>query len=157
MKLHPIDIRILTELQQDADQTNLSLAEKVGLSAPACLKRVHKLKAEGIIERVVAVVSAQALGRRLNMVVEVEMTSDDLMLANQFIAAINQSPEVKQCYKVTGSVDFVLIVNVSEIFEYEAFCQRVIYAQQGMKKFTTLISLRCTKFDLSQGGLSSLS
>ncbi|REG83211.1 Lrp/AsnC family transcriptional regulator [Marinomonas pollencensis] len=156
MKLDSIDIRILKELQRDADQTNLALAETVGLSAPACLKRVHKLKAEGVIERVVAVVSAQAIGRRLNMVVEVEMSSDDMRLANQFINAIDQSPEVKQCYKVTGSVDFVLIVNVADVFEYDAFCQRVIYAQEGMKKFTTLISLRCTKFDLSQGGLASL-
>ena len=156
MKLHPIDIRILKELQQNADQTNLALAEKVGLSAPACLKRVHKLKAEGIIERVVALVSSQAIGRRLNMVVEIKMTTDDLAIANLFIEAVNQSPEVKQCYKVTGEVDFVLIVNVTDIFEYEEFCQRVIYAQPCMKKFTTLISLRCTKFDLSQGGLSSL-
>ncbi|MBD5772562.1 Lrp/AsnC family transcriptional regulator [Marinomonas colpomeniae] len=156
MKLHQMDIRILKELQQDAAQTNLALAEKVGLSAPACLKRVHKLKAEGIIERIVAIVSPNAVDRRLNMVVEIEMTTDDLVVANQFIEAVNQSPEVKQCYKVTGEVDFVLIVNVTDIFEYEKFCQRVIYAHKGMKKFTTLISLRCTKFDLSQGGLSSI-
>jgi Lrp/AsnC family leucine-responsive transcriptional regulator len=156
MKLHQMDIRILKELQQDAAQTNLALAEKVGLSAPACLKRVHKLKAEGIIERIVAIVSPNAVDRRLNMVVEIEMTTDDLIVANQFIEAVNQSPEVKQCYKVTGEVDFVLIVNVTDIFEYEKFFQRVIYAHKGMKKFTTLISLRCTKFDLSQGGLSSI-
>jgi len=72
------------------------------------------------------------------------------------IEVMNRAPEVKQCYKVTGAVDFVLIVNVADIFEYEAFCERVIYKQANMKKFTTLISVRCTKFDLSQGGLSSL-
>ena len=152
MKLSSIDIRILKELQSNADQTNLALAEKVGLSAPACLKRVKKLKSEGIIERIVAVVSSDAIGRRLNMIVEVHMTTDDLATANTFIAAVDQSPEVKQCYKVTGEVDFVLVVNVSDMFEYEAFCQRVIYAHPSMKKFTTLISLRCTKFDLSQEG-----
>jgi len=156
MKLHPIDIRILKELQRNADQTNLSLAEKVGLSAPACLKRVQKLKAAGVIERVVAIVSPEAVGRRLNMVVEIEMDIDDLKVGNALIEVMNRAPEVKQCYKVTGAVDFVLIVNVADIFEYEAFCERVIYKQANMKKFTTLISVRCTKFDLSQGGLSSL-
>jgi Lrp/AsnC family leucine-responsive transcriptional regulator len=153
MKLAAIDIRILKELQHNADQTNIALAEKIGLSPPACLKRVQKLKAAGVIERVVAIVSPEAVGRRLNMVVEIKMTSDDLAIAGKLIEAVNQAPEVKQCYKVTGEVDFVLIVNVADIFEYEDFCERVIYTQSGMKKFTTLISLRCTKFDLSQGGL----
>ena len=156
MKLNAIDIRILKELQSNADQTNLSLAEKIGLSAPACLKRVQKLKAAGVIEKVVAIVSSDAVGRRLNMVVEIEMDTDDLAIANKLIEAMDRAPEVKQCYKVTGAVDFLLIVNVADIFEYEAFCERVIYQQEHMKKFTTLISLRCTKFDLSQGGLSSL-
>ncbi|MGS2718867.1 Lrp/AsnC family transcriptional regulator [Eionea flava] len=156
MKLSPVDIRILKALQQNADQTNVALADAVGLSAPACLKRVQKLKTAGVIERVVAIVSPQSVGRRLNMVVEIEMSTDDLAVAKQLIDAVDQAPEVKQCYKVTGAVDFVLIVNVADIFEYEAFCERVIYKQTRMKKFTTLISLRCTKFDLSQGGLSSL-
>lgn len=150
MKLDSIDISILKELQQNADQTNLTLADKVGLSAPACLKRVKKLKADGVIEQVVAVVSPKAIGRRLNMVVEIHMKSDDLLASKDFIADVNKSPEVKQCYKVTGEVDFVLIVNVSDMFEYEAFCERVIYAQTNMRKFTTLISVNCTKFDLSQ-------
>ena len=153
MKLQTLDIRILTELQRNADQTNIALAEKVGLSAPACLKRVKKLKSEGIIERVVAVVSSTAIGKRLNMVVEIYMKNDDLALSNVFINAINESPEVKQCYKVTGEVDFVLIVNVADMFEYEHFCKRVLYAHSNMKKFTTLISLRRTKFDLCQEGL----
>lgn len=150
MKLDAIDISILKELQQNADQTNLALADKVGLSAPACLKRVKKLKEEGVIEQVVAVVSPKAVGKRLNMVVEIYMKSDELAKSNAFIADINQAPEVKQCYKVTGEVDFVLIVNVSDMFEYEAFCKRVIHKQTNMRKFTTLISMRCTKFDLSQ-------
>ncbi|MFT7389543.1 MAG: Lrp/AsnC family leucine-responsive transcriptional regulator [Candidatus Endobugula sp.] len=155
MKLNAIDIRILKELQSNADQTNLSLAEKIGLSAPACLKRVQKLKAAGVIEKVVAIVSSDAVGRRLNMVVEIEMDTDDLAVGDKLIEAVNQAPEVKQCYRVTGEVDFVLIVNVADIFEYETFCERVIYPQASMKKFTTLISLRCTKFDLSQGGLAA--
>ncbi|MDB4837144.1 Lrp/AsnC family transcriptional regulator [Marinomonas sp.] len=155
MKLQAIDIRILKELQENADQTNVALAEKVGLSAPACLKRVHKLKAEGIIERVVAIVSPKAIGRRLNMIVEIQMKTDDLNVANDFIHTINHSPEVKQCYKVTGEIDFVLVVNVADMFEYDTFCHRVIYAHSHMKKFTTLISLRCTKFDLSQEGFTA--
>jgi len=120
------------------------------------LKRVQKLKSEGVIERVVAIVSHDAIDRRLNVIVEIEMTTDNLTAANTFVEKINNSPEVKQCYKVTGEIDFVLVVNVSGIFEFDEFCQRVIYSHKYMKKFTSLISLSCTKFDLSQGGLSSV-
>jgi Lrp/AsnC family leucine-responsive transcriptional regulator len=153
MKLSNIDLRILRELQQNADQTNLALAEKVGLSAPACLKRVQKLKSEGVIEKIVAIVSSAAVGRRLNMIVEIEMKEDNISLYQQFMAVINKAMEVKQCYQVTGQVDFVLVVDVADIFEYEDFCNRVLYAHDNMKKFTTLIS-RCTKFDLCQHALT---
>lgn len=153
MKLNNIDIRILQELQRNADQTNLALAEKVGLSPPACLKRVQKLKEAGVIQKIVAIVSPEAAGRRLNMIVEVEMHQDDATLTQQFLRSVDKAMEVKQCYKVTGEVDFVLVVNVADIFEYEDFCQRVLYASTNMKKFTTLISISCTKFDLCQHDL----
>ncbi len=154
MKLNNIDIRILHELQENADQTNLALAEKVGLSAPACLKRVQRLKAEGVIDRIVAIVSTDSFQRRLNMVVEVEMKSDRAELRKTFVDMILKAPEVKQCYQVTGTVDFVLIINVADIFEYEAFCQKVLYKHSDMHKFTTSVSIKCIKFDTSQHDLS---
>ncbi len=154
MKLNNIDIRILHELQANADQTNLALAEKVGLSAPACLKRVQRLKKEGIINRVVAILSTDAIKQRLNMVVEVKMKSDNQRMSKEFIQTIARVSEVKQCYQVTGEVDFVLIVNVADIFEYEAFCEKVLYQHSNMHKFTTLVSMRCTKFDTSQHDLN---
>jgi Lrp/AsnC family leucine-responsive transcriptional regulator len=150
MKLNNIDIRILRELQKDADQTNLALAEKVGLSAPACLKRVQRLKQAGIISRIVAVISTESLKRRLNMVVEIKMKSDNQTLIKDFINIIATVPEVKQCYQVTGDVDFVLIINVADIFEYEVFCDNVLHKHSNMHKFTTLVSMKCTKFDTSQ-------
>ena len=153
MKLNSIDIRILKELQKDADQTNIALAEKVGLSAPACLKRVQKLKSEGMIEKIIAIVSSAAVGRRLNMIVEIEMKEDNLSCYQQFKVMVNKALEVKQCYQVTGQVDFVLIVDVADIFEYEDFCNRVLYSHDNIKKFTTLIS-RCTKFDLCHHALT---
>ncbi len=154
MKLNNIDIRILRELQNNADQTNLALAEKVGLSAPACLKRVQRLKNEGVIDRIVAMVSTESISRRLNMIVEVKMKSDNQLMNKEFIQTIAKVPEVKQCYKVTGEVDFVLIVNVTDIFEYETFCKNTLYENSNMHKFTTLVSMKCTKFDTSQHDLS---
>jgi len=155
MKLAEIDIRILNELQKNADQTNLALADKVGLSAPACLKRVQKLKSSGAIEKIVAIVSPTITGRRLNMVVEIEMKIDSQSQYQRFVKAIMNAPEVKQCYQVTGEVDFVLVVNVADIFEYDTFCNDVLHTHDNMKKFTTLISIKCNKFDLSHHDLVS--
>lgn len=149
MKLTNIDIRILQELQKNADQTNLALADKVGLSAPACLKRVQKLKAAGVIDRIVAITNPQAAGKRLNMIVQVEMKEDKISLSQQFIELMAKAPEVKQCYQVTGVIDFVIIVNVGDMFEFERFCDRTLHQHQNMRKFTTMVSVRCTKFDTS--------
>ncbi len=84
------------------------------------------------------------------MVVEIKMKSNNQTLIKDFINPIAAAPEVKQCYQVTGDVDFVLIVNVADIFEYEGFCDNVLHKHSNMNKFTTLVSMKCTKFDTSQ-------
>jgi Lrp/AsnC family leucine-responsive transcriptional regulator len=83
----------LRQLQEDSSITNVELSNKVGLSAPACFKRVKRLKEEGVIRKEVALVNHAKLGFMIHMVVEVFMERD--------------RPAVKECYKVTGEVDFV--------------------------------------------------
>ncbi|MBV1789185.1 Lrp/AsnC family transcriptional regulator [Marinobacterium sp. D7] len=145
--LDRIDRRILGLLQQDCSLTNVQLAEQVGLSPPACLKRVRRLTDQGYIDKRVALLVPERFGPSLHMVVEVEMVSDQRHVNEAFANRVRASAEVKQCYRVTGEVDFVLIVMVSDMSAYEAFCERVLYAEPNMKKFRTLISMRREKFD----------
>jgi Lrp/AsnC family leucine-responsive transcriptional regulator len=92
-------------------------------------------------------ISTESLKTRLNRVVEIKMKLDHQALSREFINIVAAVPEVKQCYYVTGDVDFVLIVNIVDIFEYEAFCDPVLYKHSNLHKFTTLVSMKCTKFD----------
>lgn len=141
------DRRILDHLQHDASVTNQALADEVGLSPSACLKRVRRLREAGIIERQVVLLNPEAMGRWLHMVVEITMERDRKDLYRRFLDSALAAPVVKQCYQVTGECDFILIVTVPDMDAYDRFCDEVIYADDNVKKFRTLLSRKRCKFD----------
>jgi Lrp/AsnC family leucine-responsive transcriptional regulator len=144
--LTDIDRRILRVLQKNNKVTNAALAEQVGLSPPACLKRVRKLHEHGVIESNVAILNLKHAGIGITMIVEVEMESDRADMNDEFIRRVMECPEVSQCYQVTGEVDFVLIVNVPDMEAFQSFTENVLYSYPNMRKFRTLISMRRNKF-----------
>jgi Lrp/AsnC family leucine-responsive transcriptional regulator len=146
MFLDKLDKTILRQLQDDASMSNLALSRLIGLSPPACLKRVKRLEREGVISARVALLNPEKLGACLHMIVEVRMERDRAELNSQFIKLVQNAKEVKECYKVTGEIDFVLVVTVTDMQAYENFCQRVIYSDANMKNFRTLISINRTKY-----------
>ena len=147
MFLDRIDKAILRQLQQDASVSNLQLASLIGLSPPACFKRVKKLKSEGIIASQVVLLNQDKLGACLHMIVNVEMERDRLDFNDGFIKHIRRAPEVRECYQVTGEVDFVLLVTVENMQQYDDFCQRHLYSDPNMKNFKTQISMNRVKYD----------
>lgn len=144
-----IDQRILTALQLDASQTNQSLAEEIGLSPSACLKRVRRLHDSGLIDRVVALLNPERVAESLYLIVEVTMERDHKALYKRFENRAIASTVVKQCYQVTGECDFVMVLCVPDMQAYDLFCDEVLYADDNMKKFRTLISRKRSKFDTS--------
>lgn len=147
MFLDRLDKAILHQLQQDASVSNLQLASLVGLSPPACFKRVKKLKNEGVIASQVVLLDQDKLGACLHMIVNVEMERDRLDLNDGFIKHIRTSPEVRECYQVTGEIDFVLLVTVENMQQYDDFCRRYLYSEPNMKNFKTQISMNRLKYD----------
>ncbi len=147
MFLDRLDRTILRQLQTDASVSNVTLAGIVGLSAPACLKRVKRLKEQGVISKKVALLDQTKFGSRLHMIVEVMMLQDRIDLNDSFMKAVGKCEEVHECYKVTGEVDFVLIVVVTDMPSYEVFCKQVLYKHPNMKNFRTLISMNRAKYD----------
>ena len=144
-----IDRRILERLQQDANVTNQTLAEQIGLSPSACLKRVRRLHESGIIDRIVALLNPQAIAESLYLIIEVTMERDNKRLYKRFEDRAIARAEVKQCYQVTGEIDFILVVSVPDMQAYDRFCDAVLYADDNMRKFRTLLSRRRSKFDTS--------
>src|SRR5699024_5426928 len=142
-----LDRRILDCLQNDSTVTNQALADGVGLSPSACLQRVRRLRARGVIEREAVQLVPERFGPVLHVIVEVIMERDRKDLYQRFVRRARKAPEVKQCYQVTGEVDFVLVLIVADMDAYDRFCDEVLYADSNVAKFRTLLSRRREKFD----------
>ncbi len=145
--LDRIDIAILSQLQENNRIANQTLAAEVGLSPPACLQRVKRLRDSGIILKEVAVLDPQLAGHGLQLIVSVEMERDRRDIYRAFSEALLEAKEVTQCYQVTGEVDFILLVSVRDIRAYEKFIDRVLHSNVNIRKFHTSISVRTVKFD----------
>lgn len=146
VELDRIDRNILNLLQHDNRISNQDLAEQVGLSPPACLRRVRRLREEGVIMADVALINPRAVGRYINIIVEVEMIRDQLDIYDAFKRKMDGAHEVTQCYQVTGEVDFLLVLMVEDMEAYETFSRTYLSTEPNLRKFRTLISLRRNKF-----------
>ncbi|WED24301.1 Lrp/AsnC family transcriptional regulator [Vibrio sp. JC009] len=140
-----IDLKILEQLQVDAKESMSSLAEKVGLSEPACYRRVRQLRASKLIEKEVAVVKPKTMGWPLSMMLLVQFETDKNQIVNQFINRINQAPEVLDSWYVTGDFDVVLQVIAKDMEAFDEFTQRVLHKDDSVKSVKTLVVMRHSK------------
>ncbi|MBB6519855.1 Lrp/AsnC family transcriptional regulator [Pseudoteredinibacter isoporae] len=145
--LDRIDIAILSRLQENNRIANQTLAAEVGLSPPACLQRVKRLRESGLILKEVAVLDPQLAGHGLQLIVSVEMERDRKDIYRAFSDTLLEAKEVTQCYEVTGEMDFILLVSVRDIRAYEKFIDRVLNSNVNIRKFHTSISIRTVKFE----------
>lgn len=146
MQIDRIDRKILVALQRNNRLSNLELAELVGLSPPACLKRVKRLREEKIIIGDVSIINPELAGNTMTLIVSVEMERDRADIYQVFRRSILKAPEVTQCYQISGSYDFMLVVTVKDIQAYEHFVERVLHTDLNIRKFHTSVSLRTVKF-----------
>ncbi|QIZ78178.1 Lrp/AsnC family transcriptional regulator [Ferrimonas lipolytica] len=146
MQLDRIDRRILIKLQHNNRIANIDLAAEVGLSPPACLKRVKRLRDEGVIVGDKSLLNPELIGNKLTLIVSVEMDRDRGDIYQQFRKSVMQTPEVTQCYQISGSYDFMLIVCVADIQTYETFVERSLRSDFNIRKFHTAVCMRTVKF-----------
>ena len=119
--LDGIDRHILESLQRDGRLSNTDLAEKVGLSASPCWRRVKALEETGIIKGYVALVDAKAVGLPVSVFMSVSLTTQVQSALQRFEKAVQQRPEVMECYLMTGDSDYLLRVVVPDLEAYERF------------------------------------
>lgn len=112
-------LRILDALQQDSEISNAELAERAGLSASPCWRRVSELKAKGILRGSVALVDPVKLGLAVNVFVHVTLKQQDQASLDVFTRAIERRPEVMECYLMTGEADFLLRVVIEDLIRYQ--------------------------------------
>ena len=147
--LDSFDIKLLNLVQTDTRRTAQELSEVVGVSPSACLRRLNRLRETGVIEAEIAVVSPAAVGHRLTMVVEVSLERERPDIMSDFKKAMRMTPEVIQCYYVTGEVDFILIVAVKSMSDYETFTNDFLFNNKNIKRFNTLVVMDRVKVSLA--------
>jgi Lrp/AsnC family leucine-responsive transcriptional regulator len=142
-----IDMRLLEALQVDAAESNQSLAERLGISAPTCLRRIRRLRETGWIEREVAILDADRVGALLTAVIEVSLDRQDVAALDAFEQRIVPDKAVQQCYRVSPGPDFVLIVTVRDMSGYQALAERLFTSDANVRNVKAFFSLRRAKFD----------
>lgn len=138
-ELDRIDIGILQAVQQNNRLTSEELGERVGLSATACQRRLKRLRAEGVIEADISVISPKAVGRPVSMLVLVSLERERADIVDKFKAAIRSTQEVMIGYYVTGDADFVLLITAKDMEDYEKFTRRFFYENHDIKGFKTMV------------------
>ena len=112
-------LRILDALQQNAEISNAELAECIGLSPSPCYRRVADLRQKGVISGSVVLVDPAMLGLTVNVFVHVSLKQQDKDSLEAFTCAIEQRPEVMECYLMSGEADFLLRVVLEDLKGYQ--------------------------------------
>jgi DNA-binding Lrp family transcriptional regulator len=140
--LDHFDRRLIEEARRDNLQPARILADKVGLSVSAVLRRLRRLRDQRVIIADRAIVDPALTGSALTMHVLVKMKQAGASSMDGFARAIAQHREVTAAWDVTGDDDFVLKVQVGSMQEYDRFTRRALSEDQGVYAFKTLITIR---------------
>lgn len=147
-KMDDNDLQILRLVQGNARLTAEAISQNVGLSPAAVQKRLKKLRETGVIEREIAVLSPAKLGREMTILVEVILERENRAHLDSFKRKMRNAPCVQQCYYTTGEADFMLILVVSDIQEYEEFTQAHFFDESNISRFKTSIVMDRVKTSL---------
>ena len=140
-----IDRHILALLQEDATLPIAQIADRVGLSATPCWKRIQKMEAAGVILRRVALLDPASVGMGLSVMVAVEAGDHTPEWLSRFAAGVASLPEVMEVYRMAGEVDYMLRVVCADMAEYDGFYKRLI-AIAPLKNVTSRFAMERIKY-----------
>jgi DNA-binding Lrp family transcriptional regulator len=149
VSLDAFDLAILKILQRDNTTPQRVIGEAVNLSAPAVQRRIRRMEKTGIIEANVAVINPALVGQPITLFVEVEVISETAELIDAAKREFASAAEVQQCYYVTGEADFVLVIMVPTMADYEALTRRLFFSNSNVKRFRTFVAMDSVKVGLS--------
>ncbi len=143
-RLDAIDRKILKELQDDGRMTNVELSRRVGISAPPCLRRVRALEEAGYIKGYRALLDEKKLGYEVTVFAMVHLASQaepDLAAFEEFVRA---QPLVRECWMLSGEIDFVLKCVAPDLKTFQAFVEKLT-AAPNVRNVKTSLTLRNSK------------
>jgi len=148
--LDATDLQLLSLLQADASLNNVALAEKLHISAPTCLRRTKRLQHGGWIEKQVAILSADKLGRyvghSMTAIIEVSLDKQGEEWLQAFETRAVKEQAVQQCWRVSPGPDFMLVVQTTDMPAYLALTQRLLTQNANVRNVKAFFSLKRAKF-----------
>ncbi|MEG3178503.1 Lrp/AsnC family transcriptional regulator [Sphingomonas sp. RB3P16] len=145
MSFDSIDRRILELLQDDGRMTNVELAERVGLTAPPCLRRVRALEEAGAIRGYHAEIDAATMGYPITVFAMVSLRSQaehDLAAFEEHVATI---PEVRECHMLNGEIDFILKIVASDLKSFQEILMTHLTPAPNVTSVKTSLTIRTAK------------
>lgn len=143
--LDDFDRRILRELTRDGRVTNTELAARIGLSPSACLRRVQDLERSGVIQGYRAVLDPSKLGIGFVAYVAVGLSLHTKAAQQAFEQAVAGAREVRECHNITGTVEYLLRVEASDLAAYKHFHTEVLGTVPGVASLTTYVVIESSK------------
>ncbi|MGI9284789.1 MAG: Lrp/AsnC family transcriptional regulator [Pseudomonadales bacterium] len=140
-----INSNILQELTTDGRISNIELAERVGLSPSACLRRVQELERSGVIKGYRAVLDPAAIGTGFTAYVAVGLSKHTKASQEAFERAITSAPEVKECHNITGAIEYLLRVEVSDLVAYKVLHTDVLGTLPQVNSITSYVVMGSPK------------
>jgi|SRR5690606_30578855 DNA-binding Lrp family transcriptional regulator len=141
------DRKLLATLMANARISNQELAEKAGMSASACWRRVKALEEGGLIRQYVALIDAARAGLSFHAIVHVTLMRHDHRHVDTFIAEVGRRPEVLDCFATTGEADYHLRVLCRDLEAYNRFLEDFLFRLPGIATVRTNLVLKEIKQD----------
>ncbi|MEH7827569.1 Lrp/AsnC family transcriptional regulator [Gemmobacter denitrificans] len=144
-KIDPTDQKILRILSREGRLPNLELADRIGLSPSACLRRVQELERQGVLKGYRAVIDPAKTGITFTAYVTVGLNQHTKAAQEAFERAMARAPEVIECHNITGSVEYLLRVEAADLIAYKHFHTDILGALPQVERLTTHVVMGSPK------------
>ena len=144
-ELDATDLAILRLIQADASLSLGDIAKEVGLTQTPCWKRIRRMEETGIITGRVTLVNAEKLGLGISVFVAIETGDHSAAWIESFAKTVAEMPEIVECWRLGGDVDYLLRVVVSDMTAYDGFYRKLTARVSSLRKVTSRFAMECVK------------
>ncbi|MEM7360048.1 MAG: Lrp/AsnC family transcriptional regulator [Pseudomonadota bacterium] len=145
IELDSIDKEIISILQSDSTKSIQFIAEQVGLSNNPCWRRIKRLEDEGLIERRVAIINPRVIGLGTTAFVSIKIDQHEGGWLEKFATCVEQIPEIVECHRMAGEVDYLLKIIVRDLEHYDRVYRRMINDIPGLSDVSSTFSMEQLK------------
>lgn len=146
VKLDRIDRKILHDLQEHGRMTNVELAERAGISAPPCLRRVRALEEAGVIKGYHADIDPHSLGYGITVFAQVGLDNQAESDLQKFEELVKQWPLVRECHLVSGEADYILKIVAEDWDSYQKFLTTHLTTAPNVSHIKSALGIRVAKY-----------